>query len=165
MDLYLIHAPWPWSHVGKDCEKGNIEVWRALIDLYNQKYIRSIGVSNFEVKHLENIIKATNFIPHVNQIAVFVGYTEKDIREYCIKHNILVEAYSPLATGRLLNNKVLIDMANKYNVSVARLCIRYCLELNTLPLPKSTHRQRIEENIDLDFKISQEDMELLNNIK
>lgn len=165
IDLYLIHAPWPWQEVGKDCKEGNIEVWKAFIDLKKQGLVRSIGVSNFRENDLENIISATNVIPDVNQIRFFIGNTQESVVKYCKEHNILVEAYSPLATGEILNSKELDIIANKYNKTKAQICIRYCIERGTLPLPKSTHEARIIENKDVDFTISKEDIEYLNSLQ
>ncbi len=165
IDLYLIHAPWPWQEVGKDCKEGNIEVWKAFIDLKKQGLVRSIGVSNFRENDLENIISATNVIPDVNQIRFFIGNTQESVVKYCKEHNILVEAYSPLATGEILNSKELDIIANKYNKTKAQICIRYCIERGTLPLPKSTHEARIIENKDIDFTISKEDIEYLNSLQ
>ena len=164
IDLYLIHAPWPWSEVGKDCELENIEVWKAFIDLYNQGKVRAIGVSNFRDYNIENLVKNTNFIPHVNQIRYFIGNTQKTVVDCCKKYNILVEAYSPLATGEILGSIELKEIAKKYNKSVAQIALRYCIENNTLPLPKSTHLDRIKENIDLDFTIDEVDIEYLNKL-
>ncbi len=164
IDLYLIHAPWPWENVGLDCTQGNIDVWRAMIELYEQKKIRAIGVSNFHVKDIEAIYNATGVMPMVNQIRFFVGNTQEDITTYCQKNNILVEAYSPLATGELLDNERLKSMAEKYHTSLAKICLRYCIQRNTLPLPKSVHENRIKDNIDVDFEISSEDMDYLNSL-
>ncbi len=164
IDLYLIHAPWPWSNVGLDCEEGNIEVWKAFIDLKKQGLVRSIGVSNFKENNLDNIIRATGVIPDVNQIRFFIGNTQEGVLKYCKEHDILVEAYSPLATGEILGSPQLDEIAKKYNKTKAQICIRYCVERGTLPLPKSTHENRILENIDIDFKIEEKDMEYLNNL-
>lgn len=164
LDLYLIHAPWPWTEIGKDCREGNIEAWRALIDLYKEGKIRSIGVSNFHVDDLKNIIDATGVKPMVNQIRFFIGNTQEKITSYCQENDILVEAYSPLATGAIVENEELKEIASKYNVSIPQLCIRYCLERNTLPLPKSIHEERIRANLNVNFKISSDDMKILNNL-
>lgn len=164
IDLYLIHAPWPWSNVGSDCKEGNIESWKAMIDLYNEGKIKSIGVSNFLESDIKPLIDATNFKPMVNQIRYFLGNTQPKLTKYCQDNDILVEAYSPLATGKILENPILLEVANKYNVSPAKICLRYCLEKNTLPLPKSVHKERIVANIDLDFEISKEDMLKLDTI-
>lgn len=164
IDLYLIHAPWPWDNVGLDCEEGNVEVWKAFIDLYNKGLVRSIGVSNFRDYNIENLIEKTNFVPHVNQIRYFIGNTQDIVVESCKKHNILVEAYSPLATGEILESPELDEIASKYHKTKAQICIRYCLENGTLPIPKSTHEGRICENIDLDFEIDKSDMAYLDNL-
>lgn len=164
VDLYLIHAPWPWNAVGSDCTSGNIEVWKAMIDLYNQGLIKAIGVSNFHQSDIEPLIKATNVKPMVNQIRYFIGNTQEALTKYCQENDILVEAYSPLATGMLLSNPILNDIAKKYSVSIPKLCIRYCIEKGTLPLPKSVHKERILDNLDVDFKIKEEDIKLLDTI-
>ena len=164
LDLYLIHAPWPWSNIGEDCTEGNIEAWSAMIDLYNEGKIRAIGVSNFAVKDIEAIVNATGVKPTVNQIRYFIGNRQDAITDYCQANGILIEAYSPLATGEIANHEKLADTAKKYGVSIAQLCIRYCIEKNTLPLPKSVHKERIIANIDLDFHIEKEDMDYLDSI-
>ncbi len=164
IDLYLIHAPWPWSNVGLDCTEGNIAVWRAMTDLYNEGRVRAIGVSNFLVKDIEAIVDATGFVPAVNQIRYFVGNTQNEITEYCQARGILVEAYSPLATGEMVNHEMLKPLAEKYGVSIPQLCIRFCIENGVLPLPKSVNAERIKANLDVDFKISREDMDYLNSL-
>lgn len=164
LDLYLIHAPWPWSEVGKDCKKENIEVWKALIYLYENKLVRSIGVSNFSVEDIKNVMEATLVKPMVNQIRYFIGNRQDAITNYCQENDILVEAYSPLATGSLIDNEMLTNMANKYNTTVAKLCIAYCLANNTLPLPKSKTKERIIANLDVDVEITKEDLEYLNSL-
>ncbi len=165
IDLYLIHAPWPWEEVGKDCHEGNIEAWKAMIDLYNQGLIKAIGVSNFHEKDIDYLIKATGVKPMVNQIRYFIGNTQEKITNYCQKNNILVQAYSPFATGELTNHPILNRMGEKYGVSWAKICLRYCLEKNTLPLPKSVHLERIKDNLNVDFKLSEEDIEYLDSLK
>lgn len=164
IDLYLIHAPWPWSDVGSDHTEGNIAAWRAMIDLYNDGRVRAIGVSNFHVKDIKAIVDATGFVPAVNQIRYFIGNTQNEITEYCQVNNILVEAYSPLATGALVEHSDLTKLAEKYGVSIPQLCIRFCVENGTLPLPKSVNEARIKANLEIDFEISKEDMEYLNSL-
>ena len=164
LDLYLIHAPWPWSDVGSDCTEGNIAVWRAMIDLYKEGRVRAIGVSNFHTKDIKAIVDATGFVPAVNQIRYFIGNTQNEITEYCQANGILVEAYSPLATGALVEHNELVAMAEKYGVSIPQLCIRFCIENGTLPLPKSVNEARIKANLEVDFKIGSEDMAYLNSL-
>ncbi|MBR2381090.1 MAG: aldo/keto reductase [Clostridia bacterium] len=164
LDLYLIHAPWPWSDVGGDYTEGNIAVWRAMIDLYNEGKVRAIGVSNFHVKDIKAIVDATGFVPAVNQIRYFIGNTQNEITEYCQANGILVEAYSPLATGALVEHEELCAMAERYGVTIPQLCIRFCIENGTLPLPKSVNEARIKANLEVDFEISKEDMAYLNSL-
>lgn len=164
IDLYLIHAPWPWSNVGLDCTPGNIEAWKAMVKLYNEKKIRAIGVSNFHVNDILPLIEATNFKPMVNQIRYFIGNTQDVITNYCQQNDILIEAYSPLATGSILDNEEIKKLSNKYQKSPAQICIRYCLQKDTLPLPKSVNEGRISSNIDLDFVIEESDMQYLDSL-
>lgn len=164
IDLYLIHAPWPWSNVGEDCTEGNVRAWDAMTKLYAQGKVRSIGVSNFHKEHIEPLIRATGFKPMANQIRYFVGNVQEKITLYCQSENILIEAYSPLATGELLQNELLLNLSRKYGKSIAKICLRYCLQKHTLPLPKSTHKERIKDNLDLDFVLSDEDMKYLDGL-
>lgn len=164
IDLYLIHAPWPWSAVGTDCTDGNITVWSVMAELYKAGKIRAIGVSNFHVKDIKALVDATGIVPAVNQIRFFIGNTQNEIYDFCRENGILVEAYSPLATGAIVEHGDLTRLAEKYGVSVARLCIRYCIEKGTLPLPKSVNEERISENLLVDFKIDMEDMHYLDGL-
>lgn len=164
IDLYLIHAPWPWSNIGQDCTEGNIEAWKAFIDIYKEKRVRAIGVSNFHKGDIGAIVKATGVKPMVNQIRYFIGNTQPNISDYCKEEGILVEAYSPLATGELIGNQTLEKLAKKYQRSVAQLCLRYCLQRGVLPLPKSTNKDRIKANLEVDFIISDEDMAYLDGL-
>ncbi|MDN6194355.1 MAG: aldo/keto reductase [Alkalibacterium gilvum] len=164
LDLYLIHAPWPWDDIGKECTEGNIQSWKAMEALYKEGKIKAIGVSNFEIEHLKPILDNCEIVPLANQIPFYIGRDQEDLLAFCKDHNILVEAYSPLATGDVLQLPELKEMAEKYDVTVAQLAIRYCLEKDTLPLPKSTHEKRIIENRQLDFKLSKEDVTKLDKI-
>jgi len=164
LDLYLIHAPWPWSEIGKDCRAGNRAVWKVMEGLYTSGRCRAIGVSNFNVADLTDLMEVSTITPHVNQIRFHVGHTQEDVVRFCRERNILVEAYSPLATGRLLGNARIAAIAHKYGVSVPRLCIRYALERGTLPLPKSTHPEFILQNADVDFAIAPDDMAYLDGL-
>lgn len=164
LDLYLIHAPWPWNEIGKDCSQGNVLAYKAMEKIYKDGKVRAIGVSNFNTKDLDNIIKHCDIIPHANQIGYFIGHNEKEVDEYCKAKNILVEAYSPLAIGHLLKNNDIQDMAKKYEVTPAQICIRYCIQKGTVPLPKSTHESRIIENSAVDFEIDKKDMIYLDSI-
>ncbi|MET4782234.1 aldo/keto reductase [Glaciihabitans sp. UYNi722] len=164
VDLYLIHAPWPWSEHGADYREGNIAVWRAMEEIQEAGRARSIGVSNFSVQDIESLVGASKTVPQVNQIRYFVGHTQNEVTEYCKAHDILVEGYSPLATGAILDNADVRSIADKYGKSVAQLCIRYLLEKDVLPLPKTTTPSRIVENADVDFTISADDIAFLDGL-
>lgn len=165
VDLYLIHAPWPWRERGADYTKENIEVWQEMEKIYASGQAKAIGVSNFNVHDLTAILDNGKVVPAANQIRWFIGYTEDDITSFSKDHGVLVEAYSPLATGRLLENEELKKIAEKYGKTVAQISIRYCLQHDTLPLPKSTHAEFIKQNTEVDFEISAEDMNALDSIK
>ncbi|MDO4535568.1 MAG: aldo/keto reductase, partial [Clostridium perfringens] len=163
LDLYLIH--WPASSSKyKNWEEINMETWRAMTDLYKAGKIRSIGVSNFLPHHLEALVK-TEIAPMVNQIEFHPGQMQKEVVDYCRKHKIQIEAWSPLGTGLMLKNEKLKKIAEKYNKSVAQLCIRWCIQNGAIPLPKSVTPSRIKENTEIfDFVISNEDMDTINNM-
>ena len=166
IDLLLIHAPKPWDKMGEEDRylEGNVAAWRAIEEAYKAKKIRAIGVSNFDKTDIENIINNCEIKPHVNQILMYVGKTPWETLEYCNSQDILVEAYSPIAHGKLLEDPELIAIADSYNVSVAQLCLAYCLQLDTLPLPKSVTPAYIKANAQLDFTISEAHMEQLKGI-
>lgn len=165
LDLFLIHAPWPWEDQGGDYTEGNIQAWKAFEQLFKDGKVRSIGVSNFSVSDIQALMEHCEIVPFVNQIPFYIGRDQKELMAFCKEHEILVEAYSPLATGDILNSNEIKEMAEKYSRTPAQICIKYCLQKDTLPLPKSTHEERIIENSQLDFEISQEDMEQLDQIE
>jgi diketogulonate reductase-like aldo/keto reductase len=165
LDLFLIHAPWPWNEIGKECDEGNVQAWKAMEEFYRAGRIRAIGVSNFEPKHIQNLLDHCEIVPHVNQIGYFIGLDQSKTIEFCKTHDIVIEAYSPLGIGYLLDNKDIQTIAKKYNKSTAQICIRWLLQKGTAPLPKSTHEHRIIENSQVDFEIEAEDMSFLDAIK
>jgi len=143
-----------------------VQSWKAFEKLYNDGMIRAIGVSNFSPANIQALLDNCEIVPMANQIAFHVGRTQEEYVAFCNKHNILVEAYSPLATGRALGDKQLNEIAQSYNVSVAQLLIRFALQRGTLPLPKTTTFERMVENSQIEkFSISTSDMEILNSIK
>lgn len=165
VDLYLIHAPWPWNDRNTDYSAGNAAAFKAMEQLYHEGKARAIGVSNFKPKDIAYLLDHCQIVPHVNQIAYFIGLDQSSTIAFCREQNIVVEAYSPLGIGYLLANRTIQEIARKYHVSPAQICIRWCLEKDTAPLPKSVHEHRIVENIDVDFQIKPEDMEILDAIK
>ncbi len=167
VDLMIIHSPTPWTEFGGEERyfEGNREAWRALEDAYKAGKLRAIGVSNFLIMDLEKLTEKATIKPMVDQILIHISNTPKGLIDYCQEHNILVEAYSPLAHGELFGNEEVVKMAEKYDVSVAQLAIRYCIELGLLPLPKTVSPKNMKTNADVDFVISAKDMEVLLNIE
>lgn len=164
LDLYLIH----WPAIEKqndDWEELNKESWRALMDLYKVGKVKSIGVSNFQKKHME-ALKDAEILPMVNQIEFHPGWLQEETRELCKELGILVEAYSPNGNGKLLKDDTLLKIAEKYGKSVAQICIRWTLQHGTLPLPKSVTPEYIKENTEVfDFEISDEDMQTIDEME
>ncbi len=165
IDMMLIHAPRPWAEMGSTAGnryfKENLEVWKALEEAYEAGKIRAIGVSNFEIDDLNNLLAGARVVPAVNQIRVHIGHVPTELIDFCEQVGILVEAYSPNATGRLLKVPEVCAMAEKYHVSVPQLASRFVLQLGLLPLPKSEHEERIRQNAKLDFEINSNDMAAL----
>jgi len=165
LDLYLIHWPASPSRF-ENWKEINAETWRAFEELYEEGKIKAIGVSNFKKHHLEALLETAKIVPMVNQIEYHPGFTQDDLVAYCKEKGICVEAWSPIGSGRLLENETLLKIAEKYNKSVAQICIRFCLQNDVLPLPKSVTPSRIKENIDVfDFNISDEDMKTISEME
>ena len=166
IDMMLIHSPQPWSDFrGGDYAEGNRQAWRALEDAYKMGKLRAIGVSNFKEQDLENLLSSCTIVPMANQLLVHISNTPKNLISYCQSRKILVEAYSPVAHGEILNHPKIAEIAKKYQVTVPQLCIRYDLQLGTLPLPKTANPAHMRENAQLDFTISDQDMEQLAAIE
>lgn len=156
VDLYLIH--WPVEGRGKD-------TWKAMIQLLNEGKTRAIGVSNFEVFHLQDIFQNFDVIPSVNQVEFHPFLFQEKLLEFCKNSNIQLEAYSPLTRGQKLNHHILVGLAKKYGKSSAQILIRWNLQHGLVVIPKSIHENRIRENIQVfDFQIEEKDMKLLNSL-
>ncbi|HMN79338.1 MAG TPA: aldo/keto reductase [Burkholderiaceae bacterium] len=164
LDLYLIHAPWPWNRRGQDHARQNSEVWRVFENLYEAGRVRAIGVSNFDVNDLRKIMADCRVAPMVDQIKFFIGNTQHELVDFCRAHDIQVEGYSPLATGALLGNADVRALAERHGVSVAQICIRYVLQKGVVALPKSVTPARIIQNRQVDFQIGAEDMDRLDRL-
>lgn len=166
IDLMIIHAPQPWTEFrgAKRYFKENREVWRALEEAYDAGKLRAIGVSNFLVDDLQNILDTCRIRPMVNQILLHIGETPLDLVNFCHANQIQMEAYSPIAHGAALKNENVAQVAEKYGVSIAQLCIKYTLQLGAVSLPKSSNPDHIRSNTQLDFTISDDDMKLLESI-
>ncbi|WP_390408196.1 aldo/keto reductase [Lacticaseibacillus jixiensis] len=162
LDLYLIHAPWPWGEAGTRYDKENLEAWQTMEQFYKDQTARNIGISNFDVHDMQNLLDNADVVPAVNQIQYYIGATEPENTAFAQAHDILVEAYSPLATGGLLDNDQMRPLAEKYGVSVPQLALRFVLQNGVLPLPKATSLDHIQANTKLDFTIDDADMATLN---
>lgn len=168
LDMMIIHSPQPWAKVNQSkdrYESGNKAAWKALEDAYKAGKLKAIGVSNFQVGDIENILASCEIKPMVNQILLHISNTPLELVEYCKKNAIAVEAYSPIAHGEILKQPEIAAMAAKYGVSVPQLCIRYTLQLGTISLPKTGNPEHMKTNAEVDFEISEEDMKILKNFK
>ena len=162
LDLMLIHWPRPWGgEPGKTYNEENLAIWKAFEEAYKAGRLKAIGVSNFSIEDLRNLLDNAEIKPMVNQIRVHIGHVPQELIDFCKANDILVEAYSPNATGRLSGKAEIAAMAEKYGVSVSQLANRFDLQLGVLPLPKSVHEEYIKQNTELDFVISDEDMKTL----
>lgn len=168
IDMMIIHSPQPWKEVNQSENryfKENKEVWKALEDAVKAGKVKTIGISNFLHEDIDNILQDCEIRPAVNQILAHISNTPLELINYCHQKNILVEAYSPIAHGEAFKNELIKEMADKYNVSIPQLCIKYDLQLGMVVLPKTANPVHMKSNAKLDFKISDEDMEALKKIK
>lgn len=164
IDMLIIHSPQPWVEVNQSDNRyfaENREVWRALEDAYEAKKVRAIGISNFQIEDIENILATCRVKPMVNQVLAHISNTPIELIRYCQERGIAVEAYSPVAHGEAIKNPLIVETAGKYGVTPAQLCIRYCIQLGLITLPKASSEQHIKENAAVDFVISDEDMDAL----
>ncbi|WP_128104071.1 aldo/keto reductase [Paenibacillus sp. DCT19] len=154
LDLYLIH----WPKAGK-----YKAAWKAIEELYQAGRIRAIGVSNFQIHHLQDLMQDATITPMVNQVEYHPRLTQMKLKAFCEEHNIQLEAWSPLMQGQLLDNPVLTEIASAKGKSVAQIILRWDLQNGVITIPKSTKAHRIEENASIyDFELSSEEMERIN---
>lgn len=163
MDLMIIHCPQPWAEFRGERRyfTENKEVWRALENAYKDGKVKAIGVSNFLVDDLENILDGCEVKPMVNQILTHITNTPLELINFCREQGILCEAYSPIAHGEALKNRLILSVAEKYSVTPAQLCVRYALQLGMVVLPKTSNPEHMKNNADIEFEISAEDMDIL----
>lgn len=164
LDMMIIHNPQPWKEVNQGNDRhfeGNLETWRAMEDAVKAGKLKTIGVSSFNKEDLDNLIKNSATKPAVNQVQIHIGDTPMDIIKYSQANDIAVEAFSPVAHGAALNDERIKKMAAKYHVSVPQLCIRYDWQLNVIVLPKSANPEHMKSNSEIDFQISEADMQTL----
>ncbi|MBU8589267.1 aldo/keto reductase [Priestia megaterium] len=167
IDLLIIHSPQPWKEFREENRyfEENKEAWKAMEDAYKKGKVKAIGLSNFLQDDIDNILASCEIKPMVNQILAHVSNTPLKLIQFCQKNDILVEAYSPIAHGMVLDNAEVKLIADKYGVSVAQLCLRYDIQLGLVVIPKTANPNHMKMNADLDFVISDADMETLKNIE
>lgn len=155
VDLYLIHWPKPL----------NVESWRAMEEIYESKKARAIGVSNFHIHHLEELIQQRHIVPMVNQVEFHPYLTQVELREYMKKHDIAFASWSPLQRGKIFEVEKLSMIAEKYHKTVAQVVIRYNIQCGHIVLPKTVTKSRMEENFNVfDFILSDTDMNLIHSL-
>lgn len=159
IDLYLIH--WPLPMEGKFTE-----AWQALEQLYGDKRVRAIGVSNFTPAHLDTLMQSAEIVPAVNQIELHPLLTQNEIRDYCAPRGIAIESYSPIMRGgEILENPIVADLATQHGKTSAQIVLRWHVQNGFIVIPKSVHRERIQENIDLfDFELSTAEMQQIDGM-
>ncbi|MGR3781140.1 MAG: aldo/keto reductase [Albimonas sp.] len=163
IDLMIIHSPQPWEAFGGEDRffEGNLAAWRALEEAYEAGKLRAIGVSNFQIEDLDNLLENASVRPMVDQVLAHVSNTPEALIAHCQAQGVLVEAYSPVGHGKILGNAEIGAMAEKYGVSVPQLCIRYVLQLGLVALPKTANPAHMQENAAVDFEIAEADMAAL----
>ena len=158
VNLLLIH--WP----SKRNFSRTIDTWKAFIELREDGLTKSIGVSNFTIPLIERLLQETDVVPAVNQVEFHTFLYQKELLEYCRGKDIQVEAYSPIARAKFLENPTLQNIAQKYDKTAAQVMLAWCINHDIVVIPKSTHEGRIMENSDIFFRLEEEDMEKLNNL-
>ena len=154
LDLYLVH--WPVEGKYKD-------TWRALETLYKEKRVRAIGVSNFQIHHLQDVMKDAEIKPMINQVEYHPRLTQKELQAFCKEQGIQMEAWSPLMQGQLLDNETLQEIAEKHGKTTAQVILRWDLQNGVITIPKSTKEHRIIANADIfNFELTKEDMEKID---
>lgn len=163
LDLYLVH--WPASPVlYPNWIEINKRVWEAMEYLKETGLVKNIGVSNFKKSQLEELLKTAKVKPLINQIEFHIGFMQKETYEYCLKNGINVQAWSPIGGGKILKKDAIKEMANKYNVSPAQICLKWVVSHGVMPIPKGETKEEMLENLSLDFEISKEDIGYLDSL-
>ncbi|MBJ8113578.1 aldo/keto reductase [Bacillus wiedmannii] len=154
LDLYLVH--WPVEGKYKD-------TWRALETLYKEERVRAIGVSNFQIHHLKDVLAGAEMKPMINQVEYHPRLTQKELQAFCKEQGIQMEAWSPLMQGQLLDNETLQEIADKYDKTTAQIILRWDLQNEVVTIPKSTKEHRIIANAHIfNFELTKEDMEKID---
>lgn len=167
LDMMIIHSPQPWDKVNQSDDRyveGNRAAWRALEDAYKAGKLRAIGVSNFLQTDIESLWETAQIKPMVNQVLCHISNSPLELIDDCQKKGIVMEAYSPVAHGEALKNKAIAAMAEKYDVTIPQLCIRFDIQLGMIVLPKTANPEHMKTNMAVDFVITDEDMETLKHL-
>lgn len=160
VDLFLIHWPLPTLYDGDF-----VSTWKTLEEFKNDRRARSIGVSNFQVSHLETLARETDTVPSVNQIEVHPYFTNDEVRHYGEQHGIVTEAWSPIAQGAVLGDPVVNAIASELGKTPAQVVLRWHIQRGDIVFPKSSSPQRISENLALfDFELSDADVASLTGL-
>lgn len=164
LDVLMIHWPRPDLEL-EDWKALDVETWRAMEELYSQKKVRALGLSNFLPYHAENILKNCRVSPTVAQLEFHVGHTQTFALEYYRKKGIQLQAWSPIGRGRMIDDELIVELAGKYHVTPVQVCLKFCVQERVMPLPKASSRERMRENLEcLNFMIDDEDMMRLENV-
>ena len=164
VDVFLIHWPRP-DIESKNWRELDLETWRAMEELHSQGKIRALGLSNFLPYHAENIINNSRVFPAVAQIEFHAGHTQAFALNYYREKNILVQAWSPIGRGRVLNDELITELAAKYRVSPVQVCLAFCLSEGVMPLPKASSTERLRENLQaVNITLEREDIMRLENM-
>ena len=160
LDMYLIHWPLPEPDMEEEVWKAlNIDTWRAMEELYKTGKVRAIGVSNFLPHHLHNLLENCEIKPMINQIELHPGYMQFATVQYCKEQDVILQAWSPVGRGKALTDPLIVRLAEKYQVSSAKICLQYLLQHDILIIPKASNLERMKDNLlGFDFTIEQEDM-------
>ena len=165
LDLYLIHWPANRLQFGDRADAINIDTWRAMERLVDEKMVRSAGLSNFYVEHMGPVLSSANIAPVVDQIEFHPGLLQEDTVALCRRNGILVEAWGPLGQGHLLQHPVIARIAGAHGRSIAQVLLRWCFQRGVLPLVKSVHAERIRENLAIfDFELTDGEMDVITNL-
>lgn len=163
LDLYLIHWPANTKKYGAPAIRENQETWRALEDLYMDGYIRSIGVSNFLPHHLEELAETARIMPMVDQLEIHPGWLQKEAVDYCQSRGIVVEAWAPLGRMTMAGDAAISSIAEAHGKTAAQISLRWEIQHGILPIPKSSHPERMKQNLSVfDFSLTEKEMATLD---
>ena len=165
LDIYLIHWPNPVALRNIGYEKHNSDAWRAMEELYEAGKIRAIGISNFQVHHMEALLCNARIKPMINQICLHPGRIQREIVDYCRKSGMALQAYCPLGAGKLFGNAEIDRIAETHDKDPGQVILRWHFQNGFIPLPRTVRKERMESNIDIfDFKLSEEEMKVLDEL-